>query len=504
MCWNGKCFNFEDYRNKKVAVVISGPGYLEFSWALETVSYLKEFGANVSLLDFSDYGSVYSLRLDYFGFRLPSIFRKLLRNALLEKNERIENRVAQVAKALNVRFFKFHFLSVKCFLPGLRRIPISEFQGQQWGRFSATDILISLFSSFDRKLLSFESRINKGIAMQTKEVLEEIDVELNDPFFEEFYSVFLANGRQPVQAALTAGLRKRGTQVILYEAGGGHIFPGRLQKRISYYFTSTSNPVELQEKLICAESKATDEVRMRAVELLGWLHGREDAPFGIDFVPRSTSSEKIHLEQSSRNMAYFTSSDWENSVLLNTDEYKTRSTSFSSQIEAVRVLISELGDKDNLFIRLHPSDPGKVAEAEEYWFDLESNPKVTVIPSNSQLDSYQLANAVSLSFVWNSTIGLELAMRGLRVAVLGDAAYAPSFESSWLRNRNDLKNWMSSPKIIELKNLQSFGIYFGFGGFLLRLSGVDSDGNRLISKHKIDVPKAPLAHILPKLLRAIS
>jgi hypothetical protein len=63
---------------------------------------------------------------------------------------------------------------------------------------------------------------------------------------------------------------------------------------------------------------------------------------------------------------------------------------------------------------------------------------------------------------------------------------------------------MSDPKVIETEKLQSYGIYYGFGGYVINSSSADSHGNRHISGQMVDIPKAPWGYLFPKLIRAIS
>ena len=234
MCWNGKCFDFSDYLDQRVAVAITGPGFLEYSWALETIVLLTNHGAKVSVLDFSELGSVYSLRLNKFGFHFPSISRKVLRNLLIQKNTRFEILLMQHLEKNLISHHKICNPSMRRFFPGFRKIGISRFQGQNWGNFKSTEILISLFSSFERELLATDSKVNYSIASQVRGVLNVVNEWVRKLGVENYDCIFLANGRQPIQAALTTSLRQLGKPVFLYEAGGGHIFPERLQKRISY------------------------------------------------------------------------------------------------------------------------------------------------------------------------------------------------------------------------------------------------------------------------------
>ena len=80
MCWENKCFSFENYIDKKVLVFICGPGYLEYPWAIETISRLHTVGVKVEVVDLSEVAAVYAMRLKYGPFILPAISRTLIRN----------------------------------------------------------------------------------------------------------------------------------------------------------------------------------------------------------------------------------------------------------------------------------------------------------------------------------------------------------------------------------------------------------------------------------------
>ena len=92
-----------------------------------------------------------------------------------------------------------------------------------------------MFDAFDTKdsFASLQLKTSKFIQKYKKNKLD---------------AAFVANGRQPVQAAVTLGLRQAKISVITYEAGGGYVFPDILKKRIDYFFTSPANAIEFQGK----------------------------------------------------------------------------------------------------------------------------------------------------------------------------------------------------------------------------------------------------------------
>ena len=89
MCWNGDCFTLASLSGKKVAVIVSGAGHLEYSWAYETALRLNNEGVKVQLLDLSKCASTYAMRLKLKGFLLPSGSRSTLRFILLKGRTRV-------------------------------------------------------------------------------------------------------------------------------------------------------------------------------------------------------------------------------------------------------------------------------------------------------------------------------------------------------------------------------------------------------------------------------
>jgi hypothetical protein len=105
MCLNDCCFSFQKFSKSKVAVFISGPGNLEFPWALETALRLKNTGAQVTVFDVSDYSLAYSARIKVLGKQLPIKTRKILRGSLLKQNTRIENRISNICSSNDIPYF---------------------------------------------------------------------------------------------------------------------------------------------------------------------------------------------------------------------------------------------------------------------------------------------------------------------------------------------------------------------------------------------------------------
>jgi hypothetical protein len=501
MCWENKCFSFENYLDKKVLVFICGPGYLEYPWAIETISRLYTAGAKVEVVDLSEVAAVYAMRLKYGPVTLPAISRTLIRNIVFSRKSRIEIVTRKICTEFKIPYKKhrlyFHGMSIR------KTKKIAKFTGTYWATLSAREIIRSVFSTYERRALTDDDVIDLRKAKKIKSAILKTSRLIQVYKKPGFDAAFVANGRQPVQAAVVLELRDTKISVIKYESGGGYIFPNILKKRLDYYYTSPANSLETQEKILCKNLIMPKNSAIAEEELVELIKSRIFIPFvlnylenSIDFIPEKKST--------GRNYAFFTTSGWETSVIEISPEYKNRHTTFLDQIEAIKCVISNLEENDKLFLRLHPIDPGIHSKEEEVWKDFRSMSNVQFIDSYSKIDSYKLATTMDANFVWTSFLGFELALKKIPVAVLGDAVYAPLFNENWLRAPDKLKFWMNNPGLCSDKDLIKYIRYLAVGGFEIKSSETDISRRVKIDNAKLDSPKLIFTKLPLKLFNKIS
>jgi len=135
---------------------------------------------------------------------------------------------------------------------------------------------------------------------------------------------------------------------------------------------------------------------------------------------RNQVKNLIPEQRKLKRWTYFSSSDDEYAAVEDAIEHPL----FESQFEAIKWLISFVDKIDNteLLIRVHPHKKFKSKRLRRWWEDLAGK-NVTVIASDSPIDSYALANSSDLVIVYGSTIGAEAAYLGKPVILLGDAIY---------------------------------------------------------------------------------
>lgn len=501
MCLNGNCFSFSNYSNKKVAVFISGPGYLEFPWALETAMRLKIAGAKVVVIDLSDFATPYAMRLRIFGRYLPFRARRLFRSFFLASGNRIENVVKKFCQSSGIGYFRdlipnFHE-------NGIGLIPLNSLKGFMWGYLNAFEICQSTFSSFNKRNLESTDLVDCGFAKNIKHAIEQTHIRVEDWKKQDFDAVFLANGRQPVQAEVTLGFRSFGAEVILYESGGGYIFPTFLRNCLEYFVTNPANSIELREKITCANPiHKRDSILARLVEEN--VRSRRIIPFKLNYLTEIPSDFDIKHLSVGKNFAFFSTSEWEISILQDFETIAAHKRLFPDQISAVESILSSLEEKDRLFVRLHPSDPKNQADVEEKWKIFENNPKVVLYYPDSRVDSYKLASEMDGNFVWATFLGYELALRDIPVAIVGDAVYASCFGNNWITDYEGLKRFIENPKPITQAMLAPYSNYLAVGGVEIVESETDQQRQVTIDGRRVDTPRKIFSLIPRKLIGAIS
>ena len=501
MCWEEKCFSFENYTGKKVLVFICGPGYLEYPWAIETISRLHSAGAKVEVVDFSGVAAAYAMRIKYGPFTLPAISRTLLRNIVFSRKSRIEIVTSKICKEFKIPYKKhtmyFHGTSIR------KTIKIGRFSGIHWESLNAREILRSVFSSYERRALTDDDIIDLRKAKKIKSAILKTS-RLTQAYKKNgFDTAFVANGRQPVQASVVLELRDKKISVITYEAGGGYVFPNVLKKRLDYYYTSSANTLETQEKILCKKLVMPKDLAIGEEGLVELIKSRISVPYTLNYLENSISfiPEK---KSNGRNYAFFTTSAWETSVIEISPEYRNKKTAFLDQIEAIKCVITNLEVNDKLFLRLHPIDPGMPSQEEKVWQHFRGMSNIEVIDAYSKIDSYELAASMDANFAWTSFLGFELALKKIPIAVLGDAVYAPLFNENWLRTPDKIKFWMESPGLCSEIDLLKYIRYLAVGGFEIKSSETDDSRRVKIDGTYLDNPRMIFSKLPSKLLNKIS
>ena len=501
-------FSFDRFRGKTVFVFISGPGYLEFPWALETAIYLKNSGASVKVIDLSKLGELYAMRLKIFSIFLPYWSRSFLRKLMLKHNSLMENVIELELIKHGVNYQAFFVNPIKVYLSRNSDIrSLRDLVPTKWLGIDAFPISKSFFSNFEKQVVDLNYRLNIRLLNRVKCAVIE-SCRISQKIFKDnpaIDAVFLANGRQPVQTAIVTSFRKHNVPVYLYESAGGYIFPDKLVKIIGYLQSNPMNSVETIRMIAKLNYSLLSECEKSNLnEFISSIKFREQIAFKLNYLPKTTTMNSSLLTKTGRNLAFFTSSEWELSALDMADNTSIKISHFVNQASAVEHLISCMKAQDRSFIRVHPQDPGFRSKRESSWKKYEVDNRVHVFDEFSLVDSYNLAKKCDLNLVWQSFIGIEISLMGKPVGILGDAIYGPNFGESWLTDPFKLTQWISKPKLVSENDLMPYFTYLFKGGWAIRNSEVDSLKKVSVNSVFIDVPKFSWGRKYELVVRAIS
>ena len=130
---------------------------------------------------------------------------------------------------------------------------------------------------------------------------------------------------------------------------------------------------------------------------------------------------------------------------------------FQNQVEAFKGLVALL-DKDDwdIYLRMHPNNPkNKIQGAESFiWDDFKEFNHITIIESDSSIDSLELGKNSDLVASFGSNIAMEFVARGLsKVLTLGPAPWNKLLPNLFRPNSNLLTSYLNSDN--EYTNVQS-------------------------------------------------
>lgn len=264
------------------------------------------------------------------------------------------------------------------------------------------------------KLRKLRKKLNQEYA-QTYESLKSILVKLN---LYQVDSVYIPNGRFPFQQASIDFFSKHFGNLYFYERGFAEN---------QYYLKKfqTQNRKQVQEDFISWSSDCSENDIAKAN---AWLQSKKSGKltqndFGWIWKSNNNSKEK---KPEIKKAVIFTSSEDE-FVALGPEWHQHK---WESQWDAISLVCEKLFDNNfEVSIRVHPNLANKSHRAfkrsNAYASALRKKfPKINIFNHDSSVNSYELASDADVIFVWDSTIGLELAALGKNVICLATSLYA--------------------------------------------------------------------------------
>lgn len=303
---------------------------------------------------------------------------------------------------------------------------------------SVASVLVSLTANSRVEPVQHRKLVNKLFisAQMTFELASRVLSQ------KKYDRVVVFNGRFPEAAAVACAARENSATVFFHERGG---WKGNRYLLLPFpvHDEKERGKLAIQDWMLLGE----DERHRRSAELhraaLEWQN-QGGSPSHLSsvvfpFVPDSTSKKQQGVK-----VVFFTSSEDE---LGSIGRYLSESC-FRNQ-EAGATTVAEICAEHgwSLTLRVHPHLRHKSQEDQNFW-DLEfssPHPGVRVVPSTSNLNSYDLVASADLVVVWSSTIGLEAVIRGKPTIALASTFYEYAGAQIFRpRNSKALRDFMES------------------------------------------------------------
>lgn len=176
------------------------------------------------------------------------------------------------------------------------------------------------------------------------------------------------------------------------------------------------SPDELLEDVI--QSPLSETERDRIQEFMDARTEGKD----VRMLAAREAEREINLDHSGNTLGLFTNLMWDASLEAGDPLFSNAYSWVVTTIEAVRDL-----DDTVLVIKPHPAE--KLRETKEgmaSWLRSNFDPlpeNVVLLEPDTDVSPYHLIEEIDLGIVYNSTIGLEMACRGLPVVVAGETHY---------------------------------------------------------------------------------
>jgi len=142
---------------------------------------------------------------------------------------------------------------------------------------------------------------------------------------------------------------------------------------------------------------------------------------------------------------------------------------FQNQVEAFNGLVALL-DKDqwDIYLRMHPNNPSnKVQGAESFiWEEYKSNKHITMIDSDSTVDSLELGRISDLVASYGSNIAMEFVARGMQnVITLGPAPWNRLLPKFFLPNSPALLDYLNhKEKLMDISSIYPWAFFVSSHG----------------------------------------
>jgi Capsule polysaccharide biosynthesis protein len=305
-------------------------------------------------------------------------------------------------------------------------------------------------------------------------VAADADLHAFAEIFDDFRPdvVFMVSGLFASERAAWRVARERGVPVVTYEMaphGPGIVFA---RDAAAPEYPSDAAWAELRDTAL-----TSDEER----ELDALLEGRARniGTHDIEFEEAGTTLRtRLGIPDEAQIAGLFTNITYDSAALF-------KDVAFDSMVDWVGASVMAARDTaTHLVIRVHPGEArwgtnepveklvrARVGELPE---------NVHIIPSGSQLNSYDLLRESDVVFAYTSTVGLEAAARGIPASTAGICHYRGKGFTADIAERDDLARLLATPPVMsdEQRDLARRYAHLFFVRMMIPFPAVDSAGLR--------------------------
>jgi hypothetical protein len=254
---------------------------------------------------------------------------------------------------------------------------------------------------------------------------------------KQFTHLFTSHGIYSTWGGLLAGFRNANGDVTVW--GRGYYKSGIVSFKNESYLNGLKN-LDRSYIINNYNSKYLDEVKTY-LDSKWKLSNDNDS---IKYYDKDTIATefKLELKEGKKYISFFPNIPWDGQAFVSTENYKN----LNDIIESLLSYVKTRSDV-HIIVRPHPAEnPSYNPNIGETFLDiskqykLDSHPSFTIIPYESSITSYDVADLVKANVLFAGTIGVELAAKGLNVIQLG-------------KNVSSNKGFYLEPKTYdELKN----------------------------------------------------
>jgi hypothetical protein len=246
----------------------------------------------------------------------------------------------------------------------------------------------------------------------------------------EISEVWICNGRPFHERVAREICQRLNKKIRYYEIGG----EGTIPKRWILHSKSPHDRTGHQEEIEnLAREKGLD------YEVINqWIDSRRNPrenPFYHEKDPKRS------LQLTEPFIVFFSSS--EDEVAAISSDWKS---AWKDQINALHALMEvfESQDEYQLVVRVHPNQANKSKSDQKRWESFQTQGKTTVYSQDSLVDSYELLDRAHAVIVYQSTLGVEAAVMGKKLAFLAPTRYDKLIPSPKLEQKPEIARWLAS------------------------------------------------------------